>query len=142
MKQVLKFAAALCVALVLVMGVRAVAFSLCRVPSDIGRELRRGDRVWVNKLARTANFSRGDIVVFDTSGTPPCISLYNRDEAIGCVVAVPGDTITVAGRRYRIPYRCCDRCGCDDCRLYLVDTGHGCRLVHKHQIVGRGRRFL
>ena len=83
MKQVLKFAAALCVALVLVMGVRAVAFSLCRVPSDIGRELHRGDRVWVNKLARTANFSRGDIVVFDTSGTPPCISLYSRDEAIG-----------------------------------------------------------
>lgn len=142
MKQVLKFAAALCVALVLVLGVRAVALSLCRVPSDIGRVLHRGDRVWVNKLARTANFSRGDIVVFVTHGTPQPFSLYTRDEAIGCVVAVPGDTIAVAGKSYRIPYRCCDRCGCDDCRLYLVDTGHGRCLVHKHQVVGRGRRFL
>lgn len=142
MKQVVKFAAALCVALILVMGVRAVAFSLCRVPSDVGRVLHRGNRVWVNKLARTANFGRGDIIVFATQGTPPLISLYSRDEAIGCVVAVPGDTISVGGRRYRIPFRCCDRCGCDDCCLYLVDTGHGRRLVHKHQIVGRGRRFL
>lgn len=49
MKQLLKFVAALCVALAIVLGVRAVAFTICTVPVDIGDKLHRGDKVMVNK---------------------------------------------------------------------------------------------
>ena len=142
MKRLLKFVAALCVALAIVLGVRAVAFTICTVPVDIGDKLHRGDKVMVNKLSSAPDFSRGDIIVYDEQGVPPRFCLYSRSEAIGEVVAIPGDTIHVGRQCYRIPYICCDRYGCNDCRLYLVDTGHGRRLVHKHQVVGKGYRLL
>lgn len=68
MKQLLKFVAALCVALAIVLGVRAVAFTICTVPVDIGDKLHRGDKVMVNKLSSALDFSRGDIIVYDEQG--------------------------------------------------------------------------
>lgn len=141
MRQLLKFAVALCVAVAVVIAVRMAAFTVCTAPVSIGGQLRAGSRVVVNKLRRCADFRRGDLMAFTVDGSTPRLSLTEPPQQIGMVAAVPGDTITVRGQRYRIPYKCCDRCQCADCRLYLVDTGSGRRLVHKHQVVGRVVRF-
>lgn len=130
MRQAIKVLSALAVAMVVVLAVRAYAFTIYTVPTDISSQLRRGDRVLVNRLSRV-DFRRGELMVFRAPG-----------DVVGRVVAVPGDTIGLAGRRYVIPDICCSRCGCTDCKLYLVSLGHSETLVHKHQVVGRAVRLF
>ena len=85
-----------------------------------------GDKVMVRKLARS-EFRPGDFLVYTDS-----VRNY-----LSRVEAVPGDTIVYEGQRYRIPLRCCDRCGCPDCRYLLLNTGRQKRLIHQHLIVGK-----
>ena len=115
----------------------ALAIAIYTVPAPLGQGLRTGDRVVVNKLVRSRAPRRGDLIVFTVSGEAPAASLIGPPQELGLVVNLPGDTIVISSRRYVIPLRCCDRCPCRDCRLYLVETGHGKRLVYKHQIVGK-----
>ena len=120
-----------------VVVVRVFAITIYTVPAPLGQGLRTGDRVVVNKLVRSRAPRRGDLIVFTVSGEAPAVSLIGPPQELGLVVNLPGDTIVISSRRYVIPLRCCDRCPCRDCRLYLVETGHGKRLVYKHQIVGK-----
>ena len=120
-----------------VMVVRVFAITIYTVPAPLGQGLRTGDSVVVNKLVRSRAPRRGDLIVFTVSGEAPAASLIGPPQELGLVVNLPGDTIVISSRRYVIPLRCCDRCPCRDCRLYLVETGHGKRLVYKHQIVGK-----
>ena len=136
-RQLLKFVIALAIAMTVVVVVRMFAITVYTVPAPLGQGLRTGDRVVVNKLARSRAPHRGDLIVFTVSGDAPSVSLIGPPQEIGQVVNLPGDTIAISTRRYVIPLRCCDRCPCRDCRLYLVETGHGKRIVYKHQIVGK-----
>lgn len=136
-RQLLKFIIALAIAMAVVVVVRVFAITIYTVPAPLGQGLRTGDRVVVNKLVRSRAPRRGDLIVFTVSGEAPAVSLIGPPQELGLVVNLPGDTIAVSARRYVIPLRCCDRCPCRDCRLYLVETGHGKRLVYKHQIVGK-----
>lgn len=126
----------------IVVVVRVFAITIYTVPAPLGQGLRTGDRVVVNKLARSRAPRRGDLIVFTVRGDAPAVSLIGPPQELGQVVNLPGDTINVARRRYVIPLKCCDRCPCRDCRLYLVETGHGKRLVYKHQIVGKAARLF
>ena len=117
--------------------VRIFAFTIYSAPSSIGGKLKEGDKVVVNKLSHCQEFQKGDLLVFTEKGEAPRFAIIEPPQSLGMVVAVPGDTITVNKQRYRIPYKCCERCQCHDCKLYLVDTGCGKRLVHKHQIIGK-----
>jgi signal peptidase I len=116
-----------------VLAVRAFLFTTYTVQVDIGHVLRKGDKVLVNKV-QLEPIAKGTLLVFETPHT--------RQPAIGQVVALPGDTITFVGQRYRIPTICCDRCACPDCRLYLLDIGRKQTLVHKHQILGRANKIF
>ena len=136
-RQLLKFVIALAIAMAVVVVVRVFAITIYTVPAPLGQGLRTGDRVVVNKLVRSRAPRRGDLIVFTVSGDAPSVSLIGPPQELGLVVNLPGDTIVISSRRYVIPLRCCDRCPCRDCRLYLVETGHGKRLVYKHQIVGK-----
>lgn len=142
MRQFLKFAVALAIAVAVVMAVRAFAFTIYTAPLPIGKQLRGGDKVAVNKLSRCRDLQRGDMVVFAVSGEAPRFAIVGPPQELGVVIGVPGDTVAVGGQRYRIPYKCCDRCQCNDCRLYLVDTGLRRCLVHKHQMAGKAWRLF
>lgn len=137
MRQFLKFLIALLIAVIIVVAIRTFAFTVYTAPVAVGNGVRAGQKVAVNKLCRHSDFRRGDLLAFTVSGEAPAVAIVDPPQEIGMVVAVPGDTIAVKGQRYRIPFKCCDRCQCHNCRLYLVDTGNGRRLVHKHQIVGK-----
>lgn len=137
MRQILNFIIALCIAVIIVIAVHMFAFTIYTSPVTIGNSLRKGDHVVVNKFNRYGDFSRGELIVFTTKGEAPHFSFLEPLQEIGLIVAVPGNIITVGKERYRIPYKCCDRCQCYDCCLYLVDTGNGRKLVHKHQVVGK-----
>ena len=139
LKQTLKFVIALCVATALVVAVHTFAFAVCTLPSGFGNEYHKGDRVVVNKLVHD-NFRRGDLVLYypDWHVT----SRYaDSPMNIGRIEALPGDTIRLGNDRFRIPLRCCHRCRCMDCKIYLVNTGQGQTLVHLHQIVGKAYRL-
>lgn len=141
-RQIIKFIIALAAAVALVVVVRMFAFTVYTVPAPIGQGLRTGDRVLVNKVVRGRAVKRGELIVFTVSGEAPAVSLIGPPQELGKVLNLPGDTITISGRLYLIPMRCCDRCPCRDCRLYLVETGRGKRLVYKHQIVGKATRLF
>ncbi len=126
----------------LVVVVRVFAITIYTVPAPLGQGLRTGDRVVVNKLARSHALRRGELIVFTVSGEAPAVSLIGPPQEVGEVVNLPGDTIKAGRSRYVIPFKCCDRCPCRDCCLYLVETGHGKRLVHRHQIVGKAARLF
>lgn len=141
LKQTLKFVLALAIALALVLVVRAFAFTVCRLPCDFSQTYRRGDRVMVNRLSR-GDLRRGELVAFCTdSAAVPCL-FPSSGLTLGLVEAVPGDTIVLERRRFRIPLKCCRKCRCVDCKLYLVYTGKGRVLVHKHQLAGKAFRLL
>lgn len=137
MRQFLKFLIALLIAVVTVMAIRTLAFTVYTAPVAIGKDVRAGQRVVVNKLCRHSDFRHGDFLAFTVSGEAPTFAIVDPPQELGMVVAVPGDTIAVKGQHYRIPFKCCDRCQCHDCCLYLVDTGVSRQLVHKHQVTGR-----
>ena len=130
MKQILKAATAVGIALLIVLTVRAYAFTVYTLPTDIGQMFRQGDRVLVNRLSRPA-CRKGDLILFEQDG-----------RRIGRVDALPGDTIRISGKFYRLPTRCCDRCTCPECRLYLVNTGQRQTLVYKHQMTGKAKRLF
>ncbi len=128
MRQFAKFVAAVGVFAAIFLAVRAFAFAIYTVPADVAPTLRKGDRVMVDKV-HSAPFERGDLMVFRCP-----------ERLVGTVVAVPGDTVSVGGARYRIPRRCCRRCACADCKLYLVSTGRTRCLVHLHQVEGKATK--
>ena len=130
MKQALKFLVALCVAIVILFAVRAYAFTIYTVPADLASVLRKGDRVLVNRMARDS-FSRGDLVVFQRQGAH-----------VGRIVNLPGDTVVLQGATYVVSSVCCTRCGCDDCRFYIVSLGVENMVIHTHELMGRASKLF
>ena len=61
---------------------------------------------------------------------------------IGMVEKLPGDTVRIDTASYIIPMVCCRRCGCKDCRFYLLKTPTGQQLVHKHQMIGKAYKLF
>ena len=61
---------------------------------------------------------------------------------IGRIEKLPGDTILVDTVKYVIPTVCCKRCGCKDCRFYLLKTPTGQQVVHKHQMIGKAYKLF
>ena len=84
----------------IVVVVRVFAITVYTVPAPLGQGLRTGDRVVVNKLARSRAPRRGDLIVFTVRGDAPAVSLIGPPQELGQVVNLPGDTINVARRRY------------------------------------------
>lgn len=122
-----KFALALVVASLVMIAVRAFAFTVYSVPADrLVRDYRQGDRVIVNKLER-AEFAKGDNIIFTDSTT----------DYLGTVVAIPGDTIYYKGKLYLIPQSCCEHCPSPDCKYYLVESSGERQLIHKHLFIGK-----
>lgn len=131
MRKLLKFIIATIVAVAAVVAIRTFAFTLSTVKQGgVYPQLRAGDVVLVNRLA-TGKCQKGDLVVFDS-----------RAPRIGRVDALPGDTVPVNGKRYRIPLICCTRCGCNDCQLYLVTLDSQQILVHRHQLIGKAIKLF
>ena len=111
--------------------VRAHVFTVFTVNStDIKPELRKGDRVLVNRMSR-ADFRRGEYIVFGDS------TYY-----VGRIILVPGDTIVYRGGKYVIPAQCSKNCDCNECRCYLITTGSTKLLVHRSKIIGRAYRIF
>ena len=61
---------------------------------------------------------------------------------IGRIEKLPGDTIRIDTVQYIIPTVCCKRCGCKDCRFYLLKTPTGQQVVHKHQMIGKAYKLF
>ena len=159
MKVIAKFILALALALLLAWVIRTYAFTVFSVPQGgLPPLLKEGNRVIVNRMDCDF-FKQGDVVVFADSveyETCTVVSSYTGksyemghsyltwDEQffIGQIERMPGDTILVGGGKYVIPSVCCKRCGCKDCRFYLVRTSRGRQLVHKHQIVGKAYKLF
>ncbi len=121
-------------ALLLAWAIRTYAFTVFSVPQGgLPPQLKEGNRVIVNRID-CDRFNRGEIVVFADS--------MAVDYFIGTVDNLPGDTVTLDTVRYVIPMICCKRCGCKDCRYYLVKTSSGRQLVHKHQIIGKAYKLF
>lgn len=159
MKTAVKFLVSLALALLLAWAVRTYAFTVFTVPSGgLPPQLKEGNRVIVNRIDCDV-FKRGETVVFADSlelETSTVVSSYTgrpvelahpyttweEENFIGQIVGMPGDVICIKSRRYVIPIVCCDRCGCKDCRYYLVRTSRGKQLVHKHQILGKAYKIF
>ena len=160
MKVAAKFLISLVLALLLAWAVRTYVFTIFTVPQGgLPPHLKAGNRVIVNRID-CENFSRGETIVFDDtvalqpsslsssqSSSQPSSKASNRASAtayfIGTIEKLPGDTLTLDTLRYVIPTICCKRCGCKDCRYYLVRTsGGGKQLVHKHQIIGKAYKLF
>ena len=141
-----KFILALVLALLLAWGVRTYVFTVFSVPvGGLPPQLKGGNRVIVNRM-NCDSFSRGEIVVFADSIV---VSRKNQQRNvatenyfIGKIEKLPGDTIRLDTLRYVIPTICCKRCGCKDCRYYLVKTSTGQQLVHKHQMIGKAYKLF
>lgn len=92
------------------------------------------------------SFGRGDIIVYADSVVIQHKNqrrkIYTEAYYIGRIDKLPGDTIQLDTLRYIIPTVCCKRCGCKDCRFYLVKTTTGQQLVHKHQMIGKAYRLF
>ncbi|KGI60173.1 hypothetical protein HMPREF3034_00059 [Prevotella sp. DNF00663] len=126
-----KFILGLVAAVLLMLAVRAYAFTVYTVTDSALRPmLKTGDRVMVDRFIHR-KLKPGAMVVFHQQGT-----------IIGRVEALPGDTITLRGTHYLVPTRCCQRCQSADCKLYLVNTGKDRRLVYQHQMVGQAFRLF
>ena len=61
---------------------------------------------------------------------------------IGRIEKLPGDTILIDTVKYIIPTVCCKRCGCKNCRFYLLKTPTGQQVVHKHQMIGKAYKLF
>ncbi|MBQ2225019.1 MAG: signal peptidase [Prevotella sp.] len=119
-------------ALLLVFAVRIWVFSIYSVPADnLIKGWKQGDRVMVNRLV-SAPLKRGDKIIYTDS-------VYDY---MAQIQAIPGDTITLKCGRFLIPEVCCQRCGCPDCKYYLVRVGNKQQLIHKHLIVGKANRLF
>ena len=150
MKIAVKFLIALGLSLLLVWAVRTYAFTVFTVPAGgLPPHLEEGNRVIVNRIDCDF-FNRGDVVVFTDSvfapvenqGQSQVRKFVSKAYFIGRIEKLPGDTILVDTVKYVIPTVCCKRCGCKDCRFYLLKTPTGQQLVHKHQMIGKAYKLF
>ena len=135
--------------------IRTYAFTVFSVPAGgLPPLLKEGNRVIVNRID-CDKFDRGEMVVFADStkckpssgeshagGVMAKMQAAARVYYIGKIEKLPGDTIKLDSNLYVIPTICCKRCGCKDCRYYLVRTAGGSQLVHKHQIIGKAYKLF
>ena len=128
MRQFLKWMISILAAFLIVLAVRAFVFTVYKVPKT--SLLKNGDRVIVNRLART-DFKKNDVIVFGD-----CVKLLGRIEAL------PGDTIIVGKDKFVIPTVCCRKCRCKYCHEYLINIGSGKLLVPYHSINGKAYRLF
>ena len=162
MKIAVKFLIALGLSLLLVWAVRTYAFTVFTVPAGgLPPHLEEGNRVIVNRIDCDF-FNRGEVVVYADSVALP---IYNQslnqshnqglnqslnprlkrvivEYFIGRIEKLPGDTLRIDKASYIIPMVCCKRCGCKDCRFYLLKTPAGEQLVHKHQMIGKAYKLF
>ena len=141
MKIAVKFLIALGLSLLLVWAVRTYAFTVFTVPAGgLPPQLKAGNRVIVNRIACDF-FNRGEVVVFRDSVTYQRRKIVAEAYFIGRIEKLPGDTIRIDTVQYIIPTVCCKRCGCKDCRFYLLKTPTGQQVVHKHQMIGKAYKL-
>lgn len=158
MKIAVKFLIALGLSLLLVWAVRTYAFTVFTVPAGgLPPHLEEGNRVIVNRIDCDF-FNRGEIVVYaDSVALPLRNQGFNQSSSqgfsyrrkrviveyfIGRIEKLPGDTLRIGKASYIIPTECCKRCGCKDCRFYLLKTPAGEQLVHKHQMIGKAYKLF
>ena len=158
MKIAVKFLIALGLSLLLVWAVRTYAFTVFTVPAGgLPPHLEEGNRVIVNRIDCDF-FNRGEIVVYaDSVALPLRNQGFNQSSSqgfsyrrkrviveyfIGRIEKLPGDTLRIGKASYIIPTVCCKRCGCKDCRFYLLKTPAGEQLVHKHQMIGKAYKLF
>ena len=158
MKIAVKFLIALGLSLLLVWAVRTYAFTVFTVPAGgLPPHLEEGNRVIVNRIDCDF-FNRGEIVVYaDSVALPIHNQGFNQSSSqgfsyrrkrviveyfIGQIEKLPGDTLRIGKASYIIPTVCCKRCGCKDCRFYLLKTPAGEQLVHKHQMIGKAYKLF
>ena len=162
MKIAVKFLIALGLSLLLVWVVRTFAFTVFTVPAGgLPPQLQAGNRVIVNRIDCDF-FNRGDVVVFTDSvfapvkkqaqsqagsqgqsqAQPQARKFVSEAYFIGRIEKLPGDTIRIDTVQYIIPTVCCKRCGCKDCRFYLLKTPTGQQVVHKHQMIGKAYKLF
>ena len=162
MKIAVKFLIALGLSLLLVWAVRTFAFTVFTVPAGgLPPQLKAGTRVIVNRIDCDF-FNRGDVVVFTDSVFAPAKNqakvkgqrqvgnqvqpkprkFVSEAYFIGRIEKLPGDTICIDMVKYIIPTVCCKRCGCKDCRFYLLKTPTGQQVVHKHQMIGKAYKLF
>ena len=162
MKIAVKFLIALGLSLLLVWVVRTFAFTVFTVPAGgLPPQLKAGTRVIVDRIDCDF-FNRGDVVVFTDSVFAPAKNqakvkgqrqtgnqvqpnprkFVSEAYFIGRIEKLPGDTILVDTASFIIPMVCCRRCGCKDCRFYLLKTPTGQQLVHKHQMIGKAYKLF
>ena len=150
MKIAVKFLIALGLSLLLVWAVRTFAFTVFTVPAGgLPPQLQAGNRVVVNRIDCDF-FNRGEVVVFTDSvfapvenqGQSQVRKFVSKAYFIGRVEKLPGDTILIDTVKYIIPTVCCKRCGCKDCRFYLLKTPTGQQVVHKHQMIGKAYKLF
>ena len=170
MKIAVKFLIALGLSLLLVWVVRTFAFTVFTVPAGgLPPQLKAGNRVIVNRIDCDF-FDRGEVVVFRDSVLAPDknqaqsqVGNQAQNQAgnqaqsqaqprprkfvseayfIGRIEKLPGDTVRIDTASYIIPVVCCKRCGCKDCRFYLLKTPTGQQLVHKHQMIGKAYKLF
>ena len=150
MKIAVKFLIALGLSLLLVWVVRTFAFTVFTVPAGgLPPQLKAGNRVIVNRIDCDF-FNRGEVVVFTDSvfapvenqGQSQVRKFVSKAYFIGRVEKLPGDTVRIDTASYIIPVVCCRRCGCKDCRFYLLKTPTGQQLVHKHQMIGKAYKLF
>ena len=162
MKIAVKFLIALGLSLLLVWAVRTFAFTVFTVRAGgLPPQLQAGNRVIVNRIDCDF-FNRGDVVVFTDSVFAPAKNqakvkgqrqvgnqvqpnprkFVSEAYFIGRIEKLPGDTILVDTASFIIPMVCCRRCGCKDCRFYLLKTPTGQQLVHKHQMIGKAYKLF
>ena len=150
MKIAVKFLIALGLSLLLVWVVRTFAFTVFTVPAGgLPPQLKAGNRVIVNRIDCDF-FNRGEVVVFTDSvfapvenqGQSQVRKFVSKAYFIGRVEKLPGDTVRIDTASYIIPVVCCKRCGCKDCRFYLLKTPTGQQVVHKHQMIGKAYKLF
>ena len=140
--------------LLLVWAVRTYAFTVFTVPAGgLPPHLEEGNRVIVNRIDCDF-FNRGEVVVYADSvalplrnqssnqGRNPLRKRVIVEYFIGRIEKHPGDTLRIGKASYIIPTECCKRCGCKDCRFYLLKTPAGEQLVHKHQMIGKAYKLF
>ena len=144
--------------MLLVWAVRTFAFTVFTVPAGgLPPQLKAGNRVIVNRIDCDF-FNRGEIVVYaDSVALPLRNQGFNQSSSqgfsyrrkrviveyfIGQIEKLPGDTLRIGKASYIIPMECCKRCGCKDCRFYLLKTPAGEQLVHKHQMIGKAYKLF
>ncbi len=128
--------------MLLVWAVRTYAFTVFTVPAGgLPPQLKAGNRVIVNRIDCDF-FDRGEVVVFRDSVTYQRRKIVAEAYFIGRIEKLPGDTIRIDTVQYIIPTVCCKRCGCKDCRFYLLKTPTGQQVVHKHQMIGKAYKLF